>query len=919
MAKRKHLISVLIPTYNAPEYFRIALESARQQSYAPLEIIVCDNSTDDRTERLMRAYKDDKRIRYVRNRAAKTKEENFAPFEHLVRGDYVQWLMHDDVLLPGKLEKMAAILDTYPNVTLVSSQRNIIDAEGHARPSNLQSHLEFEGEYRIFSGEFYGNAMLRSVGNYVGEPSAVLFRRRDLAHPYYHAECRGYLRISDVAMWLELMEKGDYCLFREPLSSYRRHAGQEGQQFDVALESRVEWVRLEREYYARGVFFHNQEEYVAALRILLKDYDDLLHTPDAFQQASPSMLGKYRAAMKSVAEELGVELPTKEETITSCLIYRDEAARLGDWLAKAETYSGEFVLADTGATDGSAKIAQSFAEMTPVPVKLLTVPWHGDFAAARNHALDVAEGDWIIFLDADETFEHPERVREILAQLPDEVQGVQVPVINVDEDAGGQEISRFPALRIWRRQASRRYEGRIHEALYEGGKPLSHVVQEPRLAVRHTGYSTRRMHAKLVRNLQMLQDEAKQRDPRTLYRYLADCCYGLGAYAEALDYAMRAIEQEPETVAGKQPLYLRVLDAMKGLGRPLEEQLAFARAAQREHPDWLDMMAQCGLLAEKSGDAALAEDMLTSFLQALEKMPQGAAMQATSAMSLQPAACRTLGKLRLAAGDFTGAEPLLRRALTLSRYDEAALSLWEALCRKNGQDFLASLQTFYDDAPEARAFLRGWVLHEGQAAYLSSLAPDLATVSYEEAVQRGASKMTVLFQALFAGGRALFEANPAAYRAARKLLPDSMQYFIDCGLEGGTSGAAEGRELTAEDADGYQSGLDAMISCQDREALKRYIALAGQFGWEMVLVAAEKLCEQEEWGLAYSLYEQVPEDEIGDAGAFWYHVGLCLYHLGGRAADECFAKAEAAGCTSQDIAAYRAWMKAWATGEEGAQ
>ena len=213
--------------------------------------------------------------------------------------------------------------------------------------------------------------------------------------------------------------------------------------------------------------------------------------------------------------------------------------------------------------------------------------------------------------------------------------------------------------------------------------------------------------------------------------------------------------------------------------------------------------------------------------------------------------------------------------------------------------------------------MRGWVLHEGQAEYLSSLASDVAPVSYEEAVQRGASKMTVLFQALFAGGRALFEANPAAYRAARKLLPDAMQYFIDCGLEGGTSGAAEERELTAEDADGYQSGLDAMISCQDRAALKRYIALAGQFGWEMVLVAAEKLCNQEEWGLAYSLYEQVPEGEIGDAGAFWYHVGLCLYHLGGRAADECFAKAEAAGCTSQDIAAYRAWMKAW--GEEGAQ
>ena len=913
MAKQQHLISVLIPTYNAPEYFRVALESALQQSYAPMEIIICDNSTDDRTEHLMEAYKDDARIRYVRNRTARTKEENFAPFEQLVRGDYIQWLMHDDVLLPGKLEKMAAILDRYPNVTLVSSQRNIIDADGNVRPSRLQSKLEFDGEYRIFSGEVYGNAMLRSVGNYVGEPSAVLFRRKDLAHPYYHAESRGYLRISDVAMLLELMEQGDYCLVREPLSSYRRHADQEGQQIDVALESRIEWVRLEREYYERGVFFHNREEYVEALRTLLQDYDDMLHKPGALQQASAEMLAAYRAAMQSVAQEVGTKLPEKVATITSCLIYRDEAARLDDWLKKAESYTGEFVLADTGATDGSAAIAQSFAEATLVTVKLLTVPWHGDFAAARNHALDVAEGDWIIFLDADETFEHPECVREVLDALPDDVRGVQVPIINVDEDAGGQEISRFPALRIWRSNVHRRYVGRIHEALYEDGAPLAHVVQEPRLAVRHTGYSTRRVRAKLQRNLALLQAEAKTRDPRTLYRYLADCCYGLGTYREALDYAMRAIEQEPATVAGKQPLYVLVLEAMKGIGRPVEEQLAFARAAQHEHPDWLDLRVRCGLLAAECGEDELAETMLTSFLQALEPAADGstgAAMQATSAMSLRPAACRVLGGLRLAAGAFDEAERLLQLSLTLSRYDEAALSLWESFCEKTGRDFLASLSKWYNDTPEAQAFLRGWVLHEGQATYRETLAPELEDVTYDAAVERGTQAMLQLFQALFAGGVALRDANPAAYEQERKLLPDAMQVLLDCGLDSEETGNLS-RELTAEDADGYRSGLDAMMGCQDREARKRYIALAGQFGWGMVLVAAERLCQHEEWSTAFSLYEQVPEEAIDDAASFWYHVGLCLYRLQSPAAEECFQKAEQAGSTSPDIAAYRTWMKAW--------
>ena len=76
-ADRKPLVSILIPTYNKPEFFEQALCSALGQTYQNIEVIVCDNSTDGRTERLIQCYFPDARLRYVRNPEAKTKEENF--------------------------------------------------------------------------------------------------------------------------------------------------------------------------------------------------------------------------------------------------------------------------------------------------------------------------------------------------------------------------------------------------------------------------------------------------------------------------------------------------------------------------------------------------------------------------------------------------------------------------------------------------------------------------------------------------------------------------------------------------------------------------------------------------------------------------------------------------------------------------
>ena len=297
------LVSIMIPTYNRPRFFELALQSALRQKYENLEIIVCDNSTGDRTEALIEKYLGDSRLRYHRNKTAKTKEENFAPFEHLAKGEYLQWLMDDDILLDGKIEKMMQAFRENPTARLVTSRRAVIDGEGRLQPNPYAVGVpENEEDYSLFEGEAVGRETLLGWKNFLGEPSAVLFRRADLKHHYWRAESRGYKTISDVAMWLELLESGDCIFFQKPLSCYRRHEEQEGQQAAVILLSRLEWLRLIGEYFERRVYLKTEEEYRKPLELL---YGEYLAERDRFDRtAAGEVWNEYEAAMRSVRRTL---------------------------------------------------------------------------------------------------------------------------------------------------------------------------------------------------------------------------------------------------------------------------------------------------------------------------------------------------------------------------------------------------------------------------------------------------------------------------------------------------------------------------------------------------------------------------------------------------------------------------------------
>ena len=143
------------------------------------------------------------------------------------------------------------------------------------------------------------------------------------------------------------------------------------------------------------------------------------------------------------------------------MIVRDEAAQIEDCLRSVQGFVDEMVVVDTGSTDNTVALAQAMG------ARVERIDWPGDFAPARNQALQWVSGDWVLVLDADERL-RPEAVaplRALMAQpnvllinlLRHERGAVQSPYSNVS-----RLFRRHPAIR-W----SRAYHSMVDDSVAE--------------------------------------------------------------------------------------------------------------------------------------------------------------------------------------------------------------------------------------------------------------------------------------------------------------------------------------------------------------------------------------------------------------------------------------------------------------------
>ena len=210
-------VSVCIPAFNAEGYIRNALDSVFLQTYQNFEIIVVDNCSTDHTEAIVTELLPlSEKITFYKNDHNIGMAENFNKCLDYARGQYIKFLCADDLLLPGCLEKMVTGLDAHPEVSLVCGGRLSVNEYG-----NSFGLHRYSSQTQIVQGPSVITRCLFG-GNFIGEPSAVLFRKSELLGRF-----RPELpQLMDMDVWFRLLENGHLLSIKMPLCSIRFHEDQ---------------------------------------------------------------------------------------------------------------------------------------------------------------------------------------------------------------------------------------------------------------------------------------------------------------------------------------------------------------------------------------------------------------------------------------------------------------------------------------------------------------------------------------------------------------------------------------------------------------------------------------------------------------------------------------------------------------------
>ncbi len=200
-------VSVVTATHNYGRFLRGAVESVLAQTFGDFELIVIDDGSTDATPHIMRPYRNDPRVRYLRTAHYGQAAAKNAGVE-LARAPLVAFLDGDDVWLPTKLERQTALFQADAELGVVYARRWLIDEQGR--------HLEYEQP--SLSRGFVLEALFRT--NFVCFSSAVV-RRAVLDEVGAFDEGQGRTPAIDYDLWLRVALRHRFDYVDEPLVEYR--------------------------------------------------------------------------------------------------------------------------------------------------------------------------------------------------------------------------------------------------------------------------------------------------------------------------------------------------------------------------------------------------------------------------------------------------------------------------------------------------------------------------------------------------------------------------------------------------------------------------------------------------------------------------------------------------------------------------
>ncbi len=286
-------------------------------------------------------------------------------------------------------------------------------------------------------------------------------------------------------------------------------------------------------------------------------------------------------------------------SISLCMIVKNEENNLPRCLQSVKDIVDEMIIVDTGSTDSTVNIAESFG------AKVFHYTWNGSFSDARNHSLRQAGGDWLMIMDADDELEPSGRAAVLELVKNEDVEAYFFETISFVGEKPGTDVLKNMNLRLMRNHKGYFFSNPIHEQIYcniIAVNPLARIVNKD-IRVYHYGYLNKNIaeHNKRSRNIGLLEKEleAKPGHPFTLFN-LGSEYYAMGDNVKAIDYFEQAYARYNPSEGFSSHLLLKMVHCYMALGR-FDDAMKLAGAGLSDYPGFTDLEYMRGIICSIQG------------------------------------------------------------------------------------------------------------------------------------------------------------------------------------------------------------------------------------------------------------------------------------------------------------------------------
>ena len=250
------LVTTIIPVFNRPAMLREAVASVLAQTHRPIEIVIVDDGSSDETGAVADALASDEiRVVHQQNRGTGQARETA---REIARGEFIQHLDSDDLLLPHKFELQVAALRAHPECGAAYGWTRLRRADGTAEAKPWKR-----------SGERIETMFPSMLTERWWDTPTPLYRRAviDAAGPWsplsveedWEYDCRiaaQGVRLAYVAEWVcEVREHaGAHASGKATATSLRDRARAHLLMLDSARRARLDPASPEMQFFARDLF-----------------------------------------------------------------------------------------------------------------------------------------------------------------------------------------------------------------------------------------------------------------------------------------------------------------------------------------------------------------------------------------------------------------------------------------------------------------------------------------------------------------------------------------------------------------------------------------------------------------------------------------------------------------------------------------